>query len=71
MLDLIVERAKEARQSSIIGKENRTKEEQSFENGRALAYYEVVSTLLNQADAFGLSRDVFPMLDFDADKELL
>jgi hypothetical protein len=71
MLSLMVERAKEARQFSITGNDNRTKEEQAFENGRALAYYEVVSTLLNQADAFGLSRDVFPVLNFDPDRELL
>ncbi len=71
MLETMIERAKEARQSSITDKENRAKEQQAFEDGRAMAYYEVVSTLLNQAEVFALSRDVFPMLDFDADKELL
>jgi hypothetical protein len=48
-----------------------TPEESAFEEGRALAYYEVVSTLINQGNAFGLPRDVLPVLDFDVNKELL
>ena len=71
VLATIVERAKEAKQSSSAASANRATVEQAFDDGRALAYYEVVSTLLNQADAFGLSHDALPFLDFDPDKELL
>jgi hypothetical protein len=42
-----------------------------FEGGRALAYYEVVSTFINEANTFGLSKVDIPELDFDPDKELL
>ena len=71
VLQTIIERAKEAKQSSKNAQSNRTIEQQAFEDGRALAYYEVVSTLVNQADVFGLSHDALPILDFDPDKELL
>jgi hypothetical protein len=71
VLETIIERAKDASRSSKSADSKRTAEQQAFEDGRALAYYEVVSTLVNQADVFGLSPDVLPVLRFDPDKELL
>jgi hypothetical protein len=65
----LIERAMEAKDRSKgvgIGAENK-----DFEDGRALAYYEVVSSFINRALAFGLTPDSFPALKFDADKELL
>ena len=71
VLKMLVERAKEAKAASDAAKKSRTPEEQAFEQGRALAYYEVVSTLINQAHIFGLSHEVLPLLDFKPDEELL
>lgn len=71
ILRMLVNRAKDAKAASNVEKQNRTQEEQSFEQGRALAYYEVVSALITQADIFGLSHEVLPILDFKPDEELL
>ena len=71
VLRMIIEDAKGAKASSSAESRNRTPEDRAFEQGRALAYYEVVSTLINQADVFGLSHEILPILDFNADKELL
>jgi len=71
VLKALVEAAKQAKLESGSTGQNRTPEEQAFAQRRALAYYEVVSTLINQADVFELSHDLFPALDFLPDKELL
>ena len=43
-----------------------------FEAGRALGYYETISTLTNPLDTFGLVRERFGVdPDFDPDKELI
>ncbi|MEI1279915.1 hypothetical protein V6Z05_16405 [Leptospira venezuelensis] len=69
VLILIIERAIIAKNE--IKDENSSDEERSFNEGRALAYYEVVSTFLGQAAAFGLTSDIIPALTFNAEKELL
>jgi len=71
VLSMIIEAAKEAKLSATTGKDSRTVQQQAFEEGRALAYYEVVSTLLNQAEVFGLSPDILRVLNFNPDEELL
>lgn len=71
VLTMLIENAKQAKVSSCAVDPKLRLEEKAFENGRALAYYEVVSTLINQAHVFGLSHSVLPILNFDADKELL
>jgi hypothetical protein len=43
----------------------------SFEDGRAMAYYEVVSLLLGQADVFGLAAGDLRMEGLDPDRDLL
>ncbi len=43
-----------------------------FEHGRALAFYEVLSTMLNQLDAFQIPRDVVGVPEsLDLENELL
>ncbi|MCX7429216.1 MAG: hypothetical protein NTW96_26765 [Planctomycetia bacterium] len=71
VLQTIIDSALEAKRSSRTRNETKTAEQQAFEDGRALAFYEVVSTLVNQAKVFDLSPAVIPALAFDADKELL
>ncbi len=43
----------------------------SFEVGRAMAYYEVVSLLLGQAEVFGLAPEDLRMEGFHPDRDLL
>jgi len=71
VLRMIIESALEAKRSSTSERGRKTADERAFEDGRALAYYEVVSTLVNQAKVFGLSPDVISSLRFDPDKDLL
>ncbi len=71
LLTTIIERAREAKRSSADLKISGTGEQRAFADGRALGYYEVVSTLVNQARIFGLSADQLPVLSFDVDRNLL
>ncbi len=71
VIQLLVEEALTAKRSSKLKVEGVSSEERAFEEGRALAYYEVISTLINQAKAFGISPEIVPALQFDPDKELL
>jgi hypothetical protein len=44
----------------------------AFEEGRTLAYYEVVSSLLNRLDIYGIPPETVGVpKDFNADRELL
>lgn len=42
-----------------------------FALGRLTAYYEVVSLMKQQADAFGIEASEISLQDFDPDRELL
>ena len=42
-----------------------------FDKGRAMAYYEVLSLMQQQADAFGLPLAELGLGDFDADRDML
>jgi hypothetical protein len=42
-----------------------------FEAGRAIAWYEVVSLVLQQAAAFGMSPSQVGLSEFDAERDLL
>lgn len=70
-LDLLIERAKQAKWSWNPAKGQGDTAQRSFEEGRALAYYEVLSSLIHEAETFGLSKERIPGLSFDPDKELL
>lgn len=61
---LLKERALEARDEQR-GSPN------EFSNGRALAYYEVISLLVTQAQTFGLPLDDIQLHDIDPDRDLL
>jgi hypothetical protein len=43
----------------------------AFEQGRRLAYYEVVSLMLSQAATFGLAAEDLAMAGLDPDRDLL
>ena len=45
--------------------------EHQFELGRSMAYYEVLSLMTQQADAFGLPRAALSLRDFDPEVDLL
>ena len=46
-------------------------ENESFEAGRSMAYYEVVSLLIDQAVAFEIPTEVLGLSGFDPDRDLL
>lgn len=51
LLSLLISRAQEAAQQAKAAKGT---DEHLFHEGRALAYYEVVSTMIGQAEVFGV-----------------
>jgi hypothetical protein len=42
-----------------------------FKSGRAFAYYEVISLMIQQADAFQLPREAMRLDDIDPERDLL
>lgn len=46
-------------------------EELDYKLGRLMGYYEVVSLMMSQADAFGISRSRLGLSDFDPEARLL
>ncbi|TGL63478.1 hypothetical protein [Leptospira sarikeiensis] len=71
ILKLLIEKAKEAKADSQLKSENSSEQDLIFNSGRALAYYEVLSTMIGLAGIFGLSKEIMPTILFDPDKELL
>jgi len=71
MLELLLARAREAR-SQCAERKAKQAYGTEFECGRAVAYYEVLATLINQLDTFGLTREQVGLTpDFEVEKELL
>lgn len=72
VIQLLTERAREAKARRDSLRASGDREQAAFEQGRALAYYEVVSTLLNELESFGIPRHAVGVpATFDADRELL
>ena len=72
VLSELLERAREAKVTARKSPPPADVAERGFAQGRAVAYYEVVSHLVNQLDAFGLDRSsvgIDPA--YDADRDLL
>ena len=61
---VLKERALEARKQRDTGRTD-------FQSGRLIAYYEVLSTMRNQAEAFDLSTEDLNLHDLDPDRDLL
>ena len=61
---VLKERAREALKQRNTGRTD-------FESGRLIAYYEVLSTMRTQADAFDLSAEDLNLHDIDPDRDLL
>lgn len=65
---LLRERARDARldqQSSVGG------EDEDFSRGRLLAFYEVMSLMREQAEAFGMDLEAVGLEGFDPERDLL
>ena len=68
----LVARARDAKAKAVAQPQTADAADLAFERGRALAYYEVVSHLIGQLDAFGIERDeVGRDLRSDVDRDLL
>ena len=65
---LLREQAIAAKDASVAA---RGTEDAAYEAGRAMAYYEVMSLLVSQAEAFQLTSEDLRLDGFDADEELL
>lgn len=64
---LLIEAALESRDSTKI----KTGEDRIYELGRSMAYYEVISLMQQQCDAFGINLKAISMDRIDPDKDLL
>ena len=65
-------RARDARARYEESRTQRGEEASQFDAGRALAFYEVVSHMVNQVDGFGIDRESVGLpLDLDVERELL
>jgi hypothetical protein len=65
---LLRERAFEAKGEFHAAAEGSGKD---FQGGRYMAYYEVISIILSQANAFGISPDKLALQGIDAERDLL
>jgi hypothetical protein len=72
VFQLLLERAREAKSRRDSIRTSGDREQTAFEQGHALAYYEVVSTIMNELETFGIPKHVVGVpATFDADRELL
>jgi hypothetical protein len=72
VLQLLMESAREAKSRRDAFRNSGDREQAAFEQGRALAYYEVISTMLNELEGFGIPRHVVGVpASFDPDRELV
>ena len=65
---LLKERALEAKVEFHAATEGSSKD---FQGGRYMAYYEVISLVLSQAEAFGISADSLALQGIDPERDLL
>ena len=72
VIQMLMENAREAKSRRDSSRTSGDREKAAFEEGRAVAYYEVVSMVLNQLDVFGIPRNTLGVpATFNADRELL
>jgi len=68
----LLDRARDAKARARAAGPASTSSDAAFANGRALAYYEVVSYLINQLDAFQIERTSVGLdAGLDVDRDLL
>ena len=71
VIPLLIERATEARNQRDAARREGNSERSSFESGRSLAYYEVVSAVVGRLSVYGLDAAALGVPgDFNADREL-
>lgn len=72
VLPVIVDRARNAKAELLAAKHRGDADGARFEAGRCTGYYQVLSTLVNQLDVFGLDYTKLGLpTGLDLDKELL
>jgi hypothetical protein len=72
VIQLLMEKAREAKARRDAFRTSGDRGQATFEQGRALAYYEVISTMLNELESFGIPRHAVGVpAAFDPDRELL
>lgn len=72
VLELLIQRATEAKAQRDAARSEGDAERASFESGRSLAYYEVVSAVLGRLGVYGLDAAALGVRgDFNPDRELV
>ena len=72
VLPLLFDRARKLRTEQLAAEERGDSEAARFEAGRVTGYYQVLSTLVNQLEVFGLRPDTVGLPStLDLEKELL
>ena len=59
------------KESAIEAKKREYREKDSYSSGYSFAYYEMISLMQQQAEAFQINLDDLKLDDIDADKDLL
>lgn len=71
IIPLLIERGREAKAKRDAARRGGDGEQATFDGGRALGYYEVLSTMLNQLEVFGLSPASLGVpRDFNPDRDI-
>lgn len=72
IMHLLLESARQAKARRDSSGNSGDPQQAAFEDGRAVAYYEVVSTMLEQLNAFRIPRSSIGVPEtFDPDRDLL
>lgn len=72
IMQLLLESARDAKARRDSSRSSDDRQQAAFEDGRAMAYYEVVSTMLEQLKAFRIPRRSVGVPEaFDPDRDLL
>jgi uncharacterized protein (DUF3084 family) len=59
------------KERALQAQRDRVQAPSEFEDGRVMAYYEVISLLRNEAETFGLGPDDLQLHDIDPDRDLI
>jgi hypothetical protein len=71
VLELVTDRARDATMESRDAAASDDEVDKAYWRGRAIAYYDVVSSLLAQAHVFGLEAEGVRLPEINPDRELL
>jgi len=71
LLDLGMLLKKEALEAREMARASKDTDDSGFNDGRAFAYYEVISLMQRQAASFQLPLEALSLADIDADRDLM